>query len=142
MLGEEDFTERVLELEIDGIDEEGAKKANEQMLAVQEAYATLGGGMGTASGSWYAAVGFRLGGCGPGGACDPDSAQRVPLCREWAQNSYLNPCFESVRPMPQIFAKYRRLCGFHPTASFCVSDYVNDCAQTCTTCRGCSRCGR
>ena len=40
-------------------DEEGAKKANEQMLAVQEAYATLGGGMGTASGSWYAAVGGK-----------------------------------------------------------------------------------
>ena len=40
-------------------DEEGAKKANEQMLAVQNAYGTLGGGMGTASGSWYAAVGGK-----------------------------------------------------------------------------------
>lgn len=40
-------------------DEEGAEKANEQMLEVQNAYGTLGGGMGTASGSWYASVGGK-----------------------------------------------------------------------------------
>jgi hypothetical protein len=40
-------------------DEEGAEKANTQMLEVQNAYGVLGGGMGSASGSWYAAVGGK-----------------------------------------------------------------------------------
>lgn len=40
-------------------DEEGADKANAQMLEVQSAYETLGGGMGGAHGSWYASIGGK-----------------------------------------------------------------------------------
>ena len=40
-------------------DEEGAKRAQEQMLLVQEAYGELGGGKGTASGSFYQSVGGK-----------------------------------------------------------------------------------
>jgi len=40
-------------------DEEGAAAAQVQMLEVQNAYETLGGGMGGAHGSWYAAIGGK-----------------------------------------------------------------------------------
>ena len=40
-------------------DEEGAKEADERMLAVQDAYAQLGGGQGDATGSAYAAIGGK-----------------------------------------------------------------------------------
>ena len=41
-------------------DEEGAAKANERMLEVQEAYGELGGGQGTGtSGSFYERIGGK-----------------------------------------------------------------------------------
>ena len=40
-------------------DEEGAAAAQERMLLVQEAYATLGGGQGAGSGSFYEAIGGK-----------------------------------------------------------------------------------
>jgi len=40
-------------------DEEGAAKAQEELIAVQSAYETLGGGQGTASGSRYASIGGK-----------------------------------------------------------------------------------
>lgn len=40
-------------------DEEGAKAAQERMLEVQEAYGELGGGQGSASGSFYQSVGGK-----------------------------------------------------------------------------------
>ena len=73
------------------VDEEGLEAAKERMNNVQEAYATLGGGQGAGSGSFYEAIGGKEG-YGSYAQCLRRPSEMYPFLNSTEEHVYVCEC--------------------------------------------------